>query len=144
MRRFLGTALIAIAVAGSSGAAAQSADLTKVLVGTWKGDVQMTSGTYPRTLVIKAVETQGRQRFVDAEYGGPVGYGGGSGALAPVDIQLVTMGSDIILRFREEDLSPVELSLYRDGRHLTGSVMAPSQTRSGGRSPAAIRLEKVE
>ena len=144
MHRRLAILLLAIAATGPSGADAQSSDLSKVLVGTWKGDVQMAAGTYPRTLVIKAVETQGRQRFVDAEYGGPGGYGGGSGKLAPVDIQLVTMGSDIILRFREEDLSPVELSLYRDGRHLTGTVMAPSPARGGGRSPAAIRLEKVE
>jgi len=144
MRGLIGAAVLAMVVASSSGARAQSADPAKVLVGTWKGDVQMASGTYPRTLVIKAIETQGRQRFVDAEYGGPGGYGGGSGALAPVDVQLVTMGSDVILRFREEDLSPVELSLYRDGRHLTGSVMAPSPTRGGARSPAPIRLEKVE
>ncbi len=144
MRRTFGIALLAIAVAVPPGLDAQPADLSKALVGTWKGEVQMASGTYPRTLVIKSIQAQGRQRFVEADYGGPGGYGGGTAALEPVDVELLVMGTDVLLRFRAEDLSPVELSLYRDGRHLTGSVLAPSIARGGSRAPAAIKLEKVE
>jgi len=142
-RLAFGLLLVALAIPRIG--AAQSVDLSKALVGTWKGEVQMASGTYPRTLVIKSVQQQGRQRFVEAEYGGPGGYGGGGTAkLEPVDVLVETIGNDVMLRFRAEDLSPVELSLYRDGRHLMGSVMVPAPTRGGSRSPSPIKLEKVD
>ncbi len=140
----LASALLVLILAGPSHAAAQGVDLEKALVGTWKGEVQMASGTYPRTLVIKSIQQQGRQRAVDAEYGGPGGYGAGSAKLEPVDMLVELVGNDVVLRFRAEDLSPVELSLYRDGRHLMGSVLAPSLTRGGSRTPMPIKLEKVE
>src|SRR5262245_47273159 len=136
MRRALGIALLAVA-AVPSGVDAQPADLSHALVGTWKGEVQMASGTYPRTLVIKSVQRDGRQRFLEADYGGPPGHGSGGAVLEPVDVQLLVMGADVVLRFRSEDLSPVELTLFRDGRYLTGSVLAPSIV-GGARLPAAI------
>jgi hypothetical protein len=141
----LAAVLAALLFAGVSQAAAQPADLSKALVGTWKGEVQMSSGTYPRTLIIKSVQQQGRQRFVEAEYGGPGGYTPGAGGkLEPVDVAVELLGNEVLLRFRAEDLSPVELTLYRDGRHLIGTVLAPSISRGGGRSPAPIKLEKTE
>jgi hypothetical protein len=140
----LAAALAVLLCAAPLGAAAQPADLSKALVGTWKGEVQMSSGTFPRTLVIKSLQQQGRQRFLEADYGGPGGYSPGGGKLEPVDVAVELLGNEVLLRFRAEDLSPVELTLYRDGRHLLGTVLAPSVSRGGGRSPAPIKLEKVE
>jgi hypothetical protein len=141
----LAMALTLMLLVGARDAAAQGVDLSQALVGTWKGDVQMATGTYSRTLVIKSVQSEGRRAIADAAYGGPGGYGGGSAAaLEPVDLQIEQTPSGLMLRFRAEDMSPVELSLYRDGRHLIGSVLAPSVARGGARTPAPIKLQKVE
>ena len=141
----LALALLLVTLVGVQEAAAQGIDLSKTLVGTWKGEVQMASGTYPRTLIIKSVEVSGRRAVADAQYGGSGGYGGPSGTtLEPVDLQIEHSSSGVLLRFRAEDLSPVELSLYRDGQHLMGSVLAPSIARGGARTPAPIKLQKVE
>jgi len=141
----LALALLLVTLVGVQEAAAQGIDLSKALVGTWKGEVQMASGTYPRTLIIKSVEVSGRRAVADAQYGGSGGYGGPSGTtLEPVDLQIEHSSSGVLLRFRAEDLSPVELSLYRDGQHLMGSVLAPSIARGGARTPAPIKLQKVE
>src|SRR5262249_35442626 len=81
--------LLLVTLVGVQEAAAQGIDLSKTLVGTWKGEVQMASGTYPRTLIIKSVEVSGRRAVADAQYGGSGGYGGPSGTtLEPVDLQI--------------------------------------------------------
>src|SRR5262245_49670622 len=146
MRVTLRMALMLVALVGGREAAAQGVvDLSKALVGTWRGEVQMATGTFPRTLIIKSVEVSGRRAVADAQYGGSGGYGGASGtSLEPIDLQIEHTVTGVLLRFRAEDLSPVELSLYRDGRHLLGSVLAPSIARGGARTPAPLKLEKVE
>src|SRR5262249_36104309 len=98
----------------------------------------------PRTLVIKSIESQGRQRYVDAEYGGAGGYGGGTAKPEPVEIQLGVFGGGIIPPLPGADLSPRELTRHPDRRPRLRSVLAPSPARGGARAPAAIKLEKVE
>jgi hypothetical protein len=126
-------------------------DVAKALVGKWDGDVQMASGTYPRALVIKSVESDGGGLLAVAEYGGTgSGYAGAAGGytapdvrVLPVAINVQSFGNDVLLRFPTIEGWTVELSLYKDQRHLFGNVRIPI-SRGGAWPINPMRLTKVE
>ena len=109
-------------VALGSPASAQ-VDLSTLLVGRWDGEVQMASGTYPRTLLIRSVEMKSDALVVQAEYGGQGNERGGFvPTIAPVAVAIEAYGSDVTLRFRTPESWPVELRLSKDRRHLLGDL----------------------
>ena len=136
-------ALALVLVALALAPAAAQTDLSRVLVRKWEGEVQMAGGTYPRTLIIKSVEQRGRLAMVDAEYGGKGNEYGGAGGIAPVDLMLETVRGDVIVRFRTAENWAVELTLFKDGKHLFGDMLIP-MSRGGARGINPVKLQKVE
>ncbi len=120
-------------------------NMTAALVGKWAGDVEMAAGTYPRTLVIKSVEPRGRQRAVEAEYGGPGNeYGIQSAALAPVEGVAYMAGEAVVVSFRTAEGWRVELTLQKGGKYLLGALLLPVTGKSPSRADNPMRLKKVE
>jgi len=113
---------LALLVSACATAAQGPVDLSAVLVGTWQGDVQMASGSYPRTLVIKSLREVDGRTVADAEYGG---VGGGESLIRPVAVRIEAFGKDVIVRFTTMETWSVELSLYQDRRHLLGDLRMP-------------------
>jgi hypothetical protein len=113
-------AALALLVSACATAAQRPVDLSAVLVGTWQGDVQMASGSYPRTLVIKSLREVDGRTVADAEYGG---VGGGESLIRPVAVRIEAFGKDVIVRFTTVETWSVELSLYRD--QLLGDLRMP-------------------
>jgi hypothetical protein len=126
-------------------------DVAKLLVGKWEGDVQMASGTYPRLLVIGSLQSGPSGVVATGEYGGTgSGYAGAAGGytapdvrLLPVAVDVQSFGNDVILRFPTIEGWTVELTLYRDQRHLFGNVRIPI-SRGGAWGINPVRLTKVE
>lgn len=143
MTRWLMMAPIALALVVSTSSAAEApVDLSTVLVGTCQGEVQMASGTYPRTLIIKSIRDADGRKVVDAEYGGAGNYGGRDPRVRPVPVTLEAFGKDVILRFYTLEAWSVELSLYKDQRHLLGDLRIPISRGAWGINP--MKLTKVE
>jgi hypothetical protein len=152
MTRWCGMPLAALVIVFSASTVSEAQlDVAKVVVGKWDGDVQMASGTYPRTLVIKSVESDAGRLLATGEYGGTgSGYAGAAGGytapdvrLLPVVISLQSSGNDVILRFPTIEGWTVELTLYKDQRHLFGDVRIPI-SRGGAWPINPVRLTKVE
>ena len=143
MRHGLWAAPFAFALLVSIGSAAEApADPSAALIGTWRGDVMMASGTYPRTLVIKGVRDAGGRRVADAEFGGPGNYGSADEPTRPIAVNLETFGDTVILRFTTYNAWPVKLSLHRDRRHLVGDLYLTYCLGAWGENP--VRLTKVD
>ena len=120
-------------------------DLSKVLPGRWEGDVQMAAGTYPRTLIIKSIQTASGNPVVEAEYGGKGNsYGGLEPRLAPVDVMSESFGNDVILRFYTAEGWRVELTLSRDQKHFYGDLRISINRAGGAWAINPVRLTKVE
>ena len=133
---------LALLVSVSAPSEAQM-DLTTVLVGTWQGELQMASGTYPRTLTIKSIRSAGPMRVAEAEYSGQGnGYGGPTSTRAAVNIEIEAFGDDVILRFRTPESYTVKLTLYKDRRHLFGAMNISVDRGAWGINP--VKLTKVE
>jgi hypothetical protein len=152
MTRWGGLLLAVLVVVFSTSAVSEAQlDVAKVLVGKWDGDVQMASGTYPRTLVIKSVESDGGGLLAVAEYGGTgSGYAGAAGGytapdvrVLPVAINVQSFGNDVLLRFPTIEGWTVDLTLYKDQHHLFGNVRIPV-SRGGAWPINPVRLTKVE
>jgi hypothetical protein len=144
--------LVALAVLLSASAVSEAdPGLASVLVGRWDGDVQMASGSYPRTLVIRSVEGAAGTLMAVADYGGTgsgyggaaSGYGGGDVRLLPVAVTVQSFGKDVLLRFQTIEAWTVELTLYKDHRHLFGNLQIPI-SRGGAWALNPVRLTKVE
>lgn len=119
-------------------------DLSTVLVGTWEGEVQMAAGTYPRSLIIRSIPAAAQSRVVEAEWGGSGNERGGlAPRLAPVAVMVEAFGKDVILRFRTPEAWAVELTLYKDQRHLFGAMHIPVSL-GGGWGINPVKLTKVE
>jgi hypothetical protein len=125
-------------------------DVTRVLVGTWDGEVQMASGSYPRKLVIHSLQAAGGTLRAVAEYGGTgkdygataSDYGGGDVRLLPVAVTVQSFGNDVLLRFQTIEAWTVELKLYKDERHLFGNLEIPISRGAWPLNP--MRLTKVQ
>jgi hypothetical protein len=114
-------------------------DLPSVLVGTWKGDVQMSARNYPFTLVIKSVREVDGRATADAEYEGGIA----AARHQPVTIKIEAYGKDVVLRFATVEAWVVELSLYPDWKHLFGNLNIP--VAMGGTLPVnPVDLGKVD
>ena len=152
MTRWCGMLLAALVIVFSVSTVSEAQlDVAKVIVGKWDGDVQTASGTYPRILVIKSVENGPGGLLATGEYGGTGrGYAGAAGGYAapdvrllPVVINLQSFGNDVILRFATIEGWTVEVTLYKDQRHLFGDVRIPI-SRGGAWPINPLRLTKVE
>jgi hypothetical protein len=144
MSHWHGKAIVGLVllVSASSPSEAQL-DLSTVLVGKWEGEVQMASGTYPRTLIIRSIQGAAQGQVAKAEYSGQGNdYGGPTSMRTPVDVAIEAFGNDVILRFRTPESYPVELSLYKDRRHLLGSLRISTSRIAWGINP--VRLTKAE
>jgi hypothetical protein len=114
-------------------------DLPAVLVGTWRGDVQMSARNYPFTLVIKSVREVDGRATADAEYEGGIA----DARHQPVTVRIEAFGRDVVLRFATVEAWVVELSLYPDRRHLFGNLNIP--VAMGGTLPVnPVDLIKVD
>jgi hypothetical protein len=124
MARWAWTAAGALAILLSTRAAGQNlpVDLSAVLVGTWQGEIQMATGSYPRTLIVNSLREFDGGTVADAEYGGVGGYFGEDPRVRPVPVTVEAFGKDVILRFTTPEAWPVELSLHPDRRHLFGDL----------------------
>lgn len=137
-----GTAAIAIALTlfmAVAGAAAQ--DVSKVLKGTWKGEVQVSQGQQPqggggpqhesvRTLVIEDVKQQDGKYTAKAKFGT-------AQKLSPIDLKVETAGKDVVLRFETPARSLVKLTL-KDNKSLVGSLALDG----GGGKEFPFKLDK--
>jgi len=114
-------------------------DLPTTLVGTWRGDVQMSARNYPFTLVIKSVREVDGRVTADAEYEGGIA----DARHQPVTIKIEAYGKDVILRFATVEAWVVELSLYSDRKHLFGNLNIP--VAMGGTLPVnPVDLTKID
>ncbi len=132
-------ACAAVAVSAVVGMIAPVAevDLAKTLVGRWDGDVNATKDSYPRTLVIESVQESDGKWIAAGAFGDP------DRRMHPVDITIDTVNGDVVLRFTNPGMrsAPVVLTLYKDGKHLFGTV-----GRHAGRTRGdtdRIKLEKT-
>ena len=120
-------------------------DPAKMLVGRWTGEIETATGVRDRTLIIKSIEEQSGQRVAIAEYGDPGPYAG-SARLAPVKGEIEVINGEIVLRFLTADRGRAMLTLYKDGKHLTGPVSGarPNQVGRSQGGDDNLRLRKVE
>ncbi len=117
--------LAALAVTTTVIASACAEDALNALLGKWEGEVQTESGSYPRTLIVKSIEERDGATVLQAKYGGVGGaYGQTEQGLAPVKILVEVFAGRVTLRFFTPDYVAVALTLYKDGRHLLGSIQA--------------------
>ena len=144
MRRWLCAAMVGLGLLVSASVASRAQmDLSTVLVGTWTGQVQMASGTYPRTLIIRSIQSATPRPVARAEYSGEGnGYGGPTLTRATVEVTIEAFGNDVILRFRAPESYPITLTLYKDRRHLFGAMDIPADRGAWAINP--VRLTKVE
>ena len=130
-------ALASVIVVGFVLAAGHAQDVLRTLVGTWEGEVQLESGSYPRTLVITAVGERNGLPILRGEYGGAR-----RGESTPVEIAVDQSSGDVILRFFAES-SSITLTLYKDRQHLFGSLQVGSSSGRGRRLDNPIKFTKT-
>jgi hypothetical protein len=135
--RFLLTGLNLLAFAGFevvAGAAAQTDDLAKGLVGRWEGQVEGLRRTTEQTLVIESLAKEGETWSVTGVMGSPERrFGAFRGTLERA-------GGDLVLRFNSAGGHPVESGLAKDGKHLAGHV---HRWGPGGGRDLQMKFEKV-
>ena len=125
-----------------TGVASAQADLSKVLVGTWKGEVQQRTqkGADPElTLIITSVKQEGGKWVADARLGGAEG-----GKTAKVNIDIDTSGSKPSLRFKGAKGTEYDVSLFND-RELVGTAGLTTSVGGGrGDRSRSVKFEKKE
>jgi len=144
MTRSMTTLAAALAVLAllAAPAGAQS-DLTSMLVGRWDGEIELARGTYPRSLIVKAVQVVGGKATAEAEYGGGgQDIAGQVPAMSPVAPTVEAYGANVVLKFVSPEGFPIQLSLSPDRRHLYGDLRI-SIGIGGTRPINPIRLTKV-
>ena len=122
MRRGIRAARAALLVVAGlmlgTGVAAAQADLAKVLVGTWKGELQQRTQKGPDpelTLIIASVKQEGGKWVADARLGGA-----DAAKTRPVNIDIDTSGSKPSLRFKGASGSEYSLNLFGVTRSSSG------------------------
>jgi hypothetical protein len=113
-------------------------DLAAVLVGKWEGQADLKRDSPPRTLIIKSVQQRDGRWVAQGRFGDP------EKRLHPVEIAIETSNHEVVLKFTEPGRTarPVELTLFKDGKHLIGSLWRHAGRVRGETDP--LRLEKVE
>ena len=134
---FACVAVVASLVLGSVPSDAQI-DLAKVLVGKWEGDVNSKKDSPPRTLMVDSVEERDGKWVAAGTFGDP------NRRMHRVDIAIDTANGEVVLRFTQPGMrpAPVVLTLYKDGKHLFGTVGKHAGRVRGDTDP--IKLEKVD
>jgi hypothetical protein len=146
MRRGIRAARAALLVVAGlmlgTGVAAAQADLAKVLVGTWKGELQQRTQKGPDpelTLIIASVKQEGGKWVADARLGGAEG-----GKTAKVNIDIDTSGSKPSLRFKGAKGAEYDVSLFND-KELVGTAALTTSQSGGARDRSrSVRFEKKE
>lgn len=138
MKRLTAVAAIALTLFVAVAAAAAQ-DVSKVLKGTWKGEVQVSQGQPQgggpqhesvRTLVIEDVKQQAGKYTAKAKFGT-------AQKLSPIDLKVETAGKDVVLRFETPARSVVKLTL-KDNKSLVGSLALDG----GGGKEFPFKLDK--
>jgi len=118
-------------------------DPAKMLVGRWTGEIQTATGAHDRTLGVTSIEERYGQLVATAEYGDPGRYAG-SAKLAPVRGTVEVTNGEIALRFVTAEGGTALLRLYKDGKHLMGSVSGVGQIGKSRGGDDSLRLQRVE
>jgi hypothetical protein len=145
MRRGIRAARVALfVVAGllaGTGVAAAQADLSKALVGTWKGELQQRSqkdADPTLVLIIKSVKQEDGKWIADARVGAT------EDKTAKVNLDIDTSGGKPSVRWTGGKGTAYDLSLL-DDKNLVGTAVlttgAGGATRDRSRS---VKLEKKE
>lgn len=125
-----------------TGVAAAQADLAKVLVGTWQGELQQRTqkGADPvLTLIITSVKQEDGKWVTDARFGGAEG-----GKTAKVHIDIDTTGSKPSLRFKGAKGAEYDVSLFND-KELVGTAVLTTGAGGGkGDRSRSVKFEKKE
>jgi hypothetical protein len=131
--------LVALGLLLSPGAGdAQSLDVAKLLVGRWEGSAVLKRDSPPRALVVKSVQEDGGRWTARGAFGDP------GGNLHGVDIAIETTDGQITLKFTNPGRrpGPVELTLAKDGKHMSGTIWRHAGRVRGESDP--LRLQKVD
>ncbi len=135
----LAVAVILALVEGSHG----QVDLTKVLVGTWEGEVKarMQRGAAAGAdlkLVITSVTQQDGKWIADGRLGGK------DGRSAPVKVDVDPSGSKPSLRFKGAAGTDYSLTLFNDKEMVGTATLTTAQAKSStGDRERDVRLEKT-
>ena len=128
-------AVLVFVMLGTSASGAEQMDLSKILVGTWEGEIQRQSKGQEtgRTLIIETVREQDGKWIVDAAK-----WGIHRGNIHPVDAVLNVSGSDVNLELDKVGAGGGKLSLklVKD-EALVGTILT-------GRGPTSIELRKAK
>jgi hypothetical protein len=132
MRQVLSTSVFALIIA-FCGLAVADDSVTKILVGTWEGELRIPDDRNPpgRTLVITSLRLEGTRGSAQAR------YGISGGPLAPVTIAVEVSGKVATLTFSTGISAQITLTLQGE-KSLGGTWQA-----SGARSQYPIKFEKV-
>lgn len=115
------------------------ADLSKVLVGRWDGEIEFPFRTPEgpdRTLIIKSVRQEGGTWTADVLYG-ITGKGTG-----PVSATIEVVSGEVILKFLTQANSAVTLRLYKE-KNLFGSFRLMG-AGAGAPREYRMKLTKIE
>jgi hypothetical protein len=132
MRRVLSTSVFALVMA-FCGLAVADDSVTKILVGTWEGELLIPRDPNPpgRTLVITSLRLEGTHGSAQAR------YGISGGALAPVNIAVEVSGKVATLTFSTGISAQITLTLQGE-KSLAGTWQA-----SGATTRFPIKFTKV-
>jgi hypothetical protein len=125
---------VVVSMLGAGTAIAQ-ADLAKVLVGTWEGELQqrMKKGADPHLkLAITSVKQEDGKWIADGRFGG-----------SPVKIDLDTSGSKPSLRLTGATGATYNVSLLAD-KNMAGTVTLTTSAGGRGDRDRSVKLEKKE
>jgi hypothetical protein len=143
MRRGIRAARVALfVVAGlllTAGVASAQLDPTKVLIGTWKGELQQRTqkdADPTLVLIIKSVKQEGGKMVAEGRLG-PT-----EEKTAPIKIDVDTSGAKPTLNFSSRSGAPYSLNLM-DEKNLVGTVQIKNPSSRGERE-RQVKLEKKE
>ncbi len=145
MRRGIRAARVALfVVAGlmvGTGVAAAQADLAKVLVGTWKGELQQRTnkGADPTVvLIIKSVKQEDGKWVASARVGATEEKTGS------VNLEIDTTGSKPAVRWTGAGGAIYNLTLLDDKNLVGNATLTTSQGGQRSDRDRAVKLEKKE
>ena len=145
MRRVIRAARVALfVVAGllvSAGVAVAQVDVGKVLVGTWKGELQQRSqkdADPTLVLVIKSVKEENGKWMADARVGAT------EDKTAKVNLEIDTTGAKPAVRWTGGKGAVYDLSLL-DDKNLVGTALLTTGAGGANRDRSrSVKLEKKE
>jgi hypothetical protein len=123
-----------------TGVAAAQADLAKVLVGTWQGELQMRMKKGPDptlALIISSVKQEDGKWVAEGRLGATAAKTG------PVKMEVDTSGAKPSLRWKGRSGTEYDLNLIDDS-HLVGTATLTTQEAGRGPRERTVRLEKKQ